>query len=132
MRNEQYAPVGRCGNGHRLTPENTYTPPGQPNVRKCRVCRAAWQSARPTTRHARYTGRGREWARKLITKRAVKQVARYRAGLILESVINEGWEPPDLIKRHGEDGVEEIRKRIMFLATWFIDTGHPDGDPGAS
>jgi hypothetical protein len=62
-------------------------------------------------------------------KRVFRRIARYRAGLILESVLNEGWEPEDLIKKYGPKGAERIKDDLFSVACWLIDTGHPDGEP---
>lgn len=40
----------RCRYGHRYTAENTYTPPGKPNRRQCRACRARWDRERQARR----------------------------------------------------------------------------------
>lgn len=69
------------------------------------------------------TGRGRDWARKTITKRRARRVARYRAGLILEAALTEGWHPDDLVRKFGDQGVQEIADGVEFLAAWLIDTG---------
>jgi hypothetical protein len=72
-------------------------------------------------------GRGRDHRRKKIIQRQARRIAKYRAGLVLESVINEGWCPPDLVKRYGEDGMAEITRAMEYYAGWMIRTGHPDG-----
>lgn len=66
-------------------------------------------------------------ARKALTKRRARRIARYRAGLILESVLSGGWSPPDLVRRYGQDGVNEIREGLDYYAAWLAATGHPDG-----
>jgi hypothetical protein len=80
---------------------------------------------RDPLRYERYTGRGLDWAKKPINKRKAKQVARYRAGLIIESVLNEGWNPDDLQRRYGDEGMELIKEHMSFLASWLTDTGQP-------
>jgi hypothetical protein len=43
---DAYARCGRCLNGHRYTPENTYRRPSKPNVRRCQTCDRAYRQAR--------------------------------------------------------------------------------------
>lgn len=71
-------------------------------------------------------GRGRDWQRKILRRRQARRIARYRIGLIIESMIGD-WEPYDLKTRYGRDGVEEIRNEMIDLAKWLCSTGHPDG-----
>lgn len=35
----RHAAKTHCDNGHELTPENSYAPPGRPHWRQCRICR---------------------------------------------------------------------------------------------
>ena len=72
----------------------------------------------------KYSGRGRGWNKKPINKRKARQVARYRAGLIIESVLQD-YRPDDLIAKYGEEGLKEIVSGLEFLSSWLIDTGHP-------
>jgi len=76
------------------------------------------------------SGRRRGWRQKEIRQREARRIARYRAGLILESVISNGWSPEDLVKRYGEQGLQEIVNGLEYVAAYLIDTGHPDGTPG--
>ena len=71
-------------------------------------------------------GRGRSHRKKVIIQRRARRIARYRAGLILESLCSD-WSPDDLRRRYGDEGVEEIRKGLEYYARWLIATGHPDG-----
>lgn len=80
-----------------------------------------------TTHTARYTGRGLEWAKKPITKRRARRIARYRIGLIIESILSEGWAPDELRRRYTMEGVDTIRDEMADLAKWLESTGHPDG-----
>lgn len=75
----------------------------------------------------RYTGRGCGWAKKRITKRQARRIARYNAGLIIDAVLDDGWEPDCLIKKYGQDGFREIKEALMDMSMWLRDTGHPDG-----
>lgn len=77
----------------------------------------------------RYTGRGLGWARKPLRKRQARRIARYRAGLILDSVLAAGWSPADLEKRFGEEGTEMISTQLYDIAQWLTATGDPDGEP---
>jgi hypothetical protein len=72
---------------------------------------------------ARYTGRGRDWAKKPINKIRARRVARRIAGELIISALEDGWEPDDLIKKFGDDGVRQIRGRLEFYAVWLMDTG---------
>lgn len=72
-------------------------------------------------------GRGRGWQRKSILQRRARRIARFRAGLILDAALSDGWAPDDLVKRYGPDGMEEIRGQLGFLAEWLRETGHPEG-----
>lgn len=80
-----------------------------------------------TTHSERYTGRGLHWAKKPITKRRSRRIARYRMGLVIESVLAADWTPDDLERRYGREGLEEIRDQMLDLAKWLESTGHPDG-----
>lgn len=65
-------------------------------------------------------------AKKAITKRQARRVARLRAGLIVESVLAAGWRPDELVRRYGEEGVEEITEQLAWIANWLAATAHPD------
>lgn len=78
----------------------------------------------------RYTGRGLGWAKKPITKRQAKRIARYNAGLVIDEVISDGWAPEELIKRFGEEGLGMIQDAMLDVALRLRDTGNPDGEPG--
>ena len=112
----------RCRNGHLLTPDNIYRSPGRPRTRCCRACRTMWAAERDERTPPR-----RGVIRRALGQRRARRIARYRAGLILESVINEGWAPPDLVKRYGPEGMDTITQALGYYAEWMIRTGHPDG-----
>jgi hypothetical protein len=57
-----------------------------------------------------------------VNRQQIKQEARHRAGLILESVMN-GWEPADLVERHGQDVVDRIQEEIAALANRLVEGG---------
>jgi hypothetical protein len=71
---------------------------------------------------SKYTGRGLAWAKKPITKRRAKRVARWAAGQILEGALCN-WDPEDLQERFGPEGFTEIENHIRFLSEWLIGTG---------
>jgi hypothetical protein len=49
--------------------------------------------------------------------RQAKRVAKFRAGLILESVMQAGWAmDEDVIEKYGEDAAELIADEIMMIA----------------
>lgn len=50
-----------------------------------------------------------------------KRLAKYRAGLILDSVLSEGWCPDDLACRYGEDEVARIAEEISTIAERLIE-----------
>lgn len=68
-------------------------------------------------------------ARKPIRARQARRVARYRAGAIVAAALENGWNPDDLVRRYGQQGVDEIIDQLGDLATWLMATGHPDGTP---
>lgn len=50
-------------------------------------------------------------------KRAERaRLAKFRAGLILRSMIAGGWEPQDLIEKYGQDTVDQVADEIMLIA----------------
>lgn len=63
----------------------------------------------------------------MITEREAKRIARYNAGLIIDAVLGDGWEPQYLIDQYGEDGLSKITNAMMDLGLWLRGTGHPDG-----
>lgn len=63
----------------------------------------------------------------MITQRQARRIARYYAGLIIESAIIAGWEAPGLAKQYGEEGFQQITNGLEYYAAWLIATGHPDG-----
>ncbi len=83
------------------------------------------------THTARYTGRGLGWARKPITKRRSRRMARYLAGVMIRTAVKEGYlNTEDLTDRFGEDGCQMIRGAVMDYGVWLESTGHPDGRSG--
>lgn len=77
----------------------------------------------------KYTGRGLDWAKKPITKRAAKRVARYRAGRVLAQLVHDGWAPADLVTTYGQDGLETIREALLEVSWWLESTGDAKGRP---
>lgn len=51
-----------------------------------------------------------------MNKREARRIAKFRAGLILESVLANGWDPQDLADKYGEDGLEKIRTELTEFA----------------
>jgi hypothetical protein len=49
-------------------------------------------------------------------KEEIRRQASYRASLILQSVMNEPWEPQDLIDKRGEEYVEAVTVEIFRIA----------------
>lgn len=77
---------------------------------------------------SKYTGRGLGWARKAVRKREARRIARYNAGVILDAVLSDGWEPDALIEKFGKDGLEIIKDHLLDIALWLRETGDPDGE----
>jgi hypothetical protein len=89
------------------------------------MCRAERGRSRP--RKSRHTGRGLGWARKAISRRAAKRVARYYAGRLLADAVDAGWAPPDVIAAYGPVGLETVRQALSELSWWLESTGDPKG-----
>lgn len=51
-----------------------------------------------------------------MNKREARRVAKFRAGLIIESALAQGWDPQDLVDKYGEDGLEMIRDELTDFA----------------
>jgi hypothetical protein len=49
-------------------------------------------------------------------KKEIRREANYRASLILQAVLNEPWEPSDLIEKRGEEYVEKVTVEIFRIA----------------
>lgn len=49
-----------------------------------------------------------------------RRLARFRAGLILEAALNEGWRPPDLVTKYGEEEVDKLSEEILSISTRLI------------
>lgn len=54
-----------------------------------------------------------------MNKRELRREANFHAGVILESIMN-GWEPDDLIRKHGQDTVDAISGEILDIARGLI------------
>ncbi len=50
-----------------------------------------------------------------MNKRDIRREANFWAGLILESLMGD-WEPDDLVRKHGQDTVDDIRTEILDIA----------------
>lgn len=57
-----------------------------------------------------------------MNRREVKRVAKFRAGLILESMIN-GWSPEDLVDRYGQETVDAVSEEMSVIAERLIEQG---------
>lgn len=51
-----------------------------------------------------------------MNQRERKRLAKYRAGLILESALSDGWFPEDLVTKYGEEEVQKICTEISEIA----------------
>lgn len=61
-----------------------------------------------------------------MNQRQIKREAKFRAGLILESLLND-WTPEDLIEKHGQSTVDRIADEISVIARRLMNQG---GCPG--
>lgn len=50
-----------------------------------------------------------------VNKQEIRGLARFRAGIILESVLND-WTPEDLIEEFGQDTADEVANEIGRIA----------------
>lgn len=75
------------------------------------------------------SGRGRDWAKKSITKRQAKRVARYYAGRLLADAVRDGWAPRDVVAAYGKDGLEAVREALLEVSWWMESEGDPKGRP---
>jgi hypothetical protein len=73
-------------------------------------------------------GRGRGHNKKPITNREARRIARYNAGLIIDSVLSEGWGLEDVIEKYGEKGLGAVQDQLKSIALWLRETGDPDGE----
>jgi hypothetical protein len=46
----------------------------------------------------------------------IRKEAAFRASLLLQAVLNEPWEPSDLIEKRGEEYVEKVTGEISRIA----------------
>lgn len=51
-----------------------------------------------------------------MNRREARRVAKFRAGIIIEAVLAQGWDPQDLADKYGEDGLEMIRDELTEFA----------------
>ncbi len=103
-----------------MTKMNWTREPGGGHVERVRV---------KVDRSARYTGRGLDWAKKAITKRAAKRVARYHAGRLLTQAVHDGWAPADVVSAYGKDGLATIHEALLELGWWLESSGDAKGRP---
>lgn len=61
-----------------------------------------------------------------ITAADRKKLAAFRAGLILESVVNGGWWPEELEQRYGRDTLQLLTEDIGDIAARLIRQGGRD------
>lgn len=56
--------------------------------------------------------------------RARKREAKFRAGLILESVMQSGWSgDPTVVERYGQETADLISEEIMKIANRLVSSG---------
>lgn len=56
-------------------------------------------------------------------KREIRREANFRAGLILEAALSNGWNPDDLVERYGPDAVDAIAEQITDIARMLRNRG---------
>ena len=57
-----------------------------------------------------------------MNQRDRKKLAKFRAGLIIESVLAAEWRPEDLVEKYGEEEVEKIASEMSEIADKMIRT----------
>jgi hypothetical protein len=57
-----------------------------------------------------------------VNKRDIRREANFRAGLILESVMND-WEPGDLVTEYGRETVDALADEILDIARMLRNRG---------
>lgn len=62
-----------------------------------------------------------------ITAAEARRVASFRAGLILDSVLGDGWWPEELEREYGADGVEKIAGEISKISRGLVEKGGRSG-----
>lgn len=58
-----------------------------------------------------------------MNKREIRREANFRAGLILEAVLSQGWDPDDLVERYGQDAVDAMADEILDIARMLRNRG---------
>lgn len=58
-----------------------------------------------------------------MNRREARQYAKYRAGMILDSVLADGWFPDDLVRELGPETVDLIREEITVISQSLMESG---------
>lgn len=51
-----------------------------------------------------------------MNQREINRYAKWRAGLILQSVLADGWHPQDLVDQHGDETTDRINEAVYRLS----------------
>lgn len=51
-----------------------------------------------------------------MNQREIRRIANVRAALMIDSSINYGWEPDDLIDEIGQENFEKVKEEVMDIA----------------
>lgn len=51
-----------------------------------------------------------------MNQREIRREANFRAGLILDAALSQGWNPDDLVEKYGQDVVYAMADEIMDIA----------------
>jgi len=51
-----------------------------------------------------------------VNQREIRRIANVRAALMIDSSINYGWEPDDLIDEIGQENFEKVKEEVMDIA----------------
>jgi hypothetical protein len=58
-----------------------------------------------------------------VNQRQIRRIARQRAALMIESALNYGWEPDDLIEEVGPETFEKIKEEVFWIMIEVRDRG---------
>lgn len=62
-------------------------------------------------------------------RREARRIAIHRAGLIIDAVLSDGWQPDDLIEREGQEAFEMINDELTKIAESMINGGRVPQPP---
>lgn len=56
-------------------------------------------------------------------RREIRREANFRAGLILDAVLSQGWNPDDLVEKYGQEAVDAMAGEILDIARMLRNRG---------